>query len=860
MGSMNWLGFSLSPQEVVPPDPSISEGDHHHHHHNDGHELSDDQTATLVSRLGFKYSDDISGTDVSGGCFDLTSHDDSSATTTAAAAVPNNHSHNHLIPPPFGMLHQAAAFNTTNIHSQGADWSNMNSSDSSTYKTTSDHLSMLMGSNNSYRSQNLENHHQQPKLENFLGRHSFVADEHHIGGQSSSSGTHAYNNNSTSSTSTSSSNIGLSMIKTWLRNQPAPVILPHHHDHHDHHDHHQRINKKDINTTDTTTTTSSSSSAVQTLSLSMSTGSHTHHNTTSTAAATGETCSTDRDNTCNDNNKLAVVRTTTSTAPPPGIDSQTTSTTAIATAIEAVPRKSVDTFGQRTSIYRGVTRHRWTGRYEAHLWDNSCRREGQTRKGRQVYLGGYDKEEKAARAYDLAALKYWGTTTTTNFPISNYEKEIDEMKHMTRQEYVASLRRKSSGFSRGASIYRGVTRHHQHGRWQARIGRVAGNKDLYLGTFSTQEEAAEAYDIAAIKFRGLNAVTNFDMTRYDVKSILDSSTLPIGGAAKRLKDVEQAAQHQHHEMSLLVDGHNRSAPTDDHHDKMMMMMMNGSTGTCHDQYHHHQQQQLLIMGSGTAAADNYGSGTAGGWPTLAFNQAAAAAHQTPFGMHYYSSLVPYNNNSGQRVWCKQEQEQEQDIHSNTAPQSFYHHHQQQQQDQDQDLHHHQLLQLGSSHNFFQAAGMDSMEHSSGSNSVMYSTATATNGGGGDHGGYIIPMGTVISNDHNNGFGDGTNHDHQVKAVALGFENVFGSTTTSANATNVTGDAYNNHARNLYYLPQQPPQSSSVSSVSSAGVAKGGSAYDIHEAGQCNNWMPTAVPTSTNSNINMPPTFTVWNDT
>jgi AP2-like factor (ANT lineage) len=31
--------------------------------------------------------------------------------------------------------------------------------------------------------------------------------------------------------------------------------------------------------------------------------------------------------------------------------------------------------------------------------------------------GGYDKEEKAARAYDLAALKYWGATTTTNFPV-----------------------------------------------------------------------------------------------------------------------------------------------------------------------------------------------------------------------------------------------------------------------------------------------------------------------------------------------------------------------------------------------------------------------------------------------------------
>ncbi|ONK59355.1 uncharacterized protein A4U43_C08F5590 [Asparagus officinalis] len=131
-----------------------------------------------------------------------------------------------------------------------------------------------------------------------------------------------------------------------------------------------------------------------------------------------------------------------------------------------------------------------------------------------VYLGAYDEEESAARAYDLAALKYWGPTTFTNFPVTDYEKELQIMQNVTKEEYLASLRRKSSGFSRGVSKYRGVARHHHNGRWEARIGRVFGNKYLYLGTYSTQEEAAHAYDIAAIEYRGINAVTNFDLSTY----------------------------------------------------------------------------------------------------------------------------------------------------------------------------------------------------------------------------------------------------------------------------------------------------------------------------------------------------------
>ncbi|XP_052480588.1 AP2-like ethylene-responsive transcription factor SNZ [Gossypium raimondii] len=62
---------------------------------------------------------------------------------------------------------------------------------------------------------------------------------------------------------------------------------------------------------------------------------------------------------------------------------------------------------------QGAEDARYTCRYEAFLWDNS----DQGQKSRTVYIGGYDDEESAARAYDIAALKLWGEAAPLNFPV-----------------------------------------------------------------------------------------------------------------------------------------------------------------------------------------------------------------------------------------------------------------------------------------------------------------------------------------------------------------------------------------------------------------------------------------------------------
>lgn len=237
----------------------------------------------------------------------------------------------------------------------------------------------------------------------------------------------------------------------------------------------------------------------------------------------------------------------------------------------------------------------------------------------------------------------------------------------------------------------------------------------------------------------------------------------------------------------------------------------------------HDNNNLLLVGS--HLTDSIGCNVNYGWPSsLAFHQ-QSAGH--PF--HQYPNYPTQQQQQQQRViWCKQEQDNSDDHH---------HHH-----------HHHGSFQ--DTHNFLQqqqqpsvlhnlmSLDSSSLDHNSGSNSVIYSINGYGNNIGGGGGFLHLPIGNQNENqdqDQNqNGFLDHHHHHDQDQEVKE-HQQVIGY-------------------GNLYYYQQQQQQQQQQQL----------SATMNNNNNNSNNWVASGMAT-TRSSINVAvchgpaSTFTVWNE-
>lgn len=161
-----------------------------------------------------------------------------------------------------------------------------------------------------------------------------------------------------------------------------------------------------------------------------------------------------------------------------------------------------------------------SGRYQARICVNY----------ESISLGFYSTAKRAALAYDAGARKHNGEFAALNFPSVDAYSDVEE----NRIKYFAQRKKNTAKCSKYLGVSKSLS------RWQAQLM----HEGVYyeLGSYSSEREAALAFDKKARELRGNDAILNFPrVTNYEGIERKSGSVKPNRKTTSRFIGVSWAA-------------------------------------------------------------------------------------------------------------------------------------------------------------------------------------------------------------------------------------------------------------------------------------------------------------------------------